>query len=126
VILKSIKESIIKNKTMKEITTKNFIDAWKEFVTKNEKKLILNFTEKITRTEAIIGRSRRSLTKSPFGNFITEYFNNEIEYRTEESSIDLVIAGKNKFQLSERLFKNLISKFIKHQPDHRKLNERNT
>jgi len=27
---------------------------------------------------------------------------------------------------TKRLFKNLISKFIKHQPDHRKLNERNT
>jgi len=32
----------------------------------------------------------------------------------------------NEFLETKRLFKNLISKFIKHQPDHRKLNERNT
>jgi len=90
-----------------------------------------NNTETVKSNGAAFGldyifyKSYRAGMNYSWNKLITEGISDDFldEYNTPEHIMNINFGNRH---LTERLFKNLISKFIKHQPDHRKLNERNT
>ena len=86
---------------MKEVNASSFIEAWKVFIKIEREKILNNYFKPKNRTKAVIGNNKRTKTESPLGNALLSYFNEnekeECEYRTEEYSIDLVVAKKENF-----------------------------
>lgn len=88
-------------KEIKEINAKNFIEAWRRFAAEHQPILLKTIRNTKEMTPKVVGKSIRSSKDSPLGDFLHDFFDESIIYRTEEYKIDLVFAKPDNFSRTD-------------------------